>query len=217
MPGKQHQPSRVAPRLYLVTPPVGAPSDLPSDLGVVLAEAKVAAVLLRLAPADERSLVNLVKTIARPVQQAGVALVIDGHQDLVGRAGADGAHLDGLAALQSALPGLKPDRIAGAGGLTTRHDAMVAAEVGADYVMFGEPVAGRSRPAFSAVLDRVEWWSSLFQVPCVGYAETMDEIGALAAAGAEFVALGGAVVVDGRGLAAVLVEASGRLAGEAVS
>ena len=34
---------------------------------------------------------------------------------------------------------LKPERIVGVGGLATRHDAMLAAEQGADYVMFGEP------------------------------------------------------------------------------
>ena len=39
---------------------------------------------------------------------------------------------------------LKPARIAGCGRLATRHDAMLAAEAGADYVMFGEPdAAGR--------------------------------------------------------------------------
>ena len=39
----------------------------------------------------------------------------------------------------AAVASLKPDRIAGCGGLATRHDAMLAAESGADYVMFGEP------------------------------------------------------------------------------
>ena len=58
---------------------------------------------------------------------------------LAARAGADGAHLTGIEAFAAALGALKPDRIAGAGGLRSRHDAMLAAEAGADYVMFGEP------------------------------------------------------------------------------
>jgi thiamine-phosphate pyrophosphorylase len=85
---------------------------------------------------------------------------------------------------------LKPDRIAGAGGLKTRHDAMIAGESGSDYVMFGEPDPTGRRPAFSAILDRVAWWAELFELPCVGYAGSFAEIEPLAVAGADFVALG---------------------------
>ena len=71
----------------------------------------------------------------------GAALVLDGHADLAARAGADGAHLTGIEALRRASRRSSRTRIAGCGGLETRHDAMVAAEAGADYVMFGEPDA----------------------------------------------------------------------------
>ena len=86
------------------------------------------------------------------------------------RAGADGAHLTGMAAFTAALEQLKPERIAGVGGLATRHDAMVAAEAGADYVMFGEPDAAGERPAFDAIEERIAWWAEVFEAPCVGYA-----------------------------------------------
>jgi thiamine-phosphate pyrophosphorylase len=215
MPDDHHNPSRPVPRLYLVTPPVAAPSDLPPDLGDVLAAAQVAAVLLHLVPADERRLTTLIKAVADPVQRAGTALVVAGHAELVGRAGADGAHLDGVAALAAAVPRLKPERIAGAGSLVSRHDAMVAAESGADYVMFGEPSESGVRPSFAAVLDRVEWWSELFQIPCVGYAETLEEVAAVAEAGADFIALGGAFGGE-RDLGARLAEVSARLCGEVV-
>ena len=147
--------------------------------------------LLRLADSDERTLVNRAKAIAAVVQRRDIALLLDGHPDIVARAGADGAHLTGIAALTAALGALKPDRIAGAGGLRSRHDAMLAAEAGADYVMFGEPDReGTVRSAFDAVLERIAWWAELFEPPCVGYAANLDEVGALAQAGADFVALG---------------------------
>ncbi|MDQ2079735.1 thiamine phosphate synthase [Xanthobacteraceae bacterium Astr-EGSB] len=217
MPDDHNKSPRHVPRLYLVTPPVAAPADLPSDFGSVLAAAQVAAVLLRLAPADERRLTNLIKVVAEPVQQAGAALLVEGHVELIGRAGADGAHLDGGAALKAALPHLKPDRIAGAGALASRHDAMTAAELGADYVMFGEPSPDGLRPAFAAVLERLEWWSEVFQIPCVGYAETLEEVAAVAAAGADFVALAPGVFADVRGLGAALADAMAQLHGEVAS
>jgi thiamine-phosphate pyrophosphorylase len=109
---------------------------------------------------------------------------------------------------------LKPDRIAGAGGLASRHDAMLAAEAGVDYVMFGEPDARGERPSFDAVLDRVAWWSEVFQSPCVAYAASLQEIQPLSAAGADFVALAPLVFSDSRGLAATLTDAAGRLGAE---
>lgn len=157
-------------------------------LGRALAAADVAAVLLRLKPADERSLINRAKALAGAVQPAGTALVLDGRADLVARAGADGAHLTGIEAFTAALDQLKPSRIAGCGGLKTRHDAMLAGERGADYVMFGEPDASGRRPAFAAVVERIAWWAELFEVPCVAFAASTREIAPLVAAGADFVA-----------------------------
>jgi thiamine-phosphate pyrophosphorylase len=140
-----------------------------------------------------------------------VALLVADRADIVARAGADGAHLTGVDALNAALPSLKPTRIAGVGGLRIRHDAMLAAEAGADYVMFGEPGADARRPPFDAIIDRVTWWAELFEIPCVAYAASLDEIGPLCAAGADFAALGDAVFADPRGAAAALREASERM------
>ena len=184
---------RPAPRLYLMTPPIADSSAFSNQLESALDAADVAAVLLRLAEADERTLINHVKSLARPVQDKGTALLLDGHADLVARGGADGAHLTGIADFTGALETLKPERIAGAGGLASRHDAMLAAEKGADYVMFGEPGPTGKCPAFAAVADRVAWWAEVFEIPCVGYANSLDMISPLVAAGADFIALGDAV------------------------
>ena len=72
--------------------------------------------------------------------------------------------------MEEALPTLKPDRIAGVGGLSTRHDSMAAGEAGADYVLFGEPDAQRQRPSVEAIAERLQWWAELFEPPCVGFA-----------------------------------------------
>jgi len=155
-----------------------------------LAAADVAAVLLRLGGADDSTLVRRAQALALLVQKRGAALLLDGHQDIVVRSGADGAHLAGIDQFRAAFAALKPDRIAGCGGLKTRHDAMLAGEAGADYVMFGEPDTEQRRLSFAAILDRMVWWAELFEVPCVGYAANAEEVAPLAAAGADFVALG---------------------------
>jgi thiamine-phosphate pyrophosphorylase len=192
-----------APRLYLVTEPVMEPDELAPGLAAALRAGDVAAVLLQLAPADERTLINRIKALAPLVQEREAALILDGYPELVARSGADGAHLTGIEALQAALPTLKPARIAGVGGLHTRHDAMLAGEANVDYLMFGQPEAGVSA-SLDATLERVAWWAEVFQLPCVGYARTAGEVAPIAAAGADFVALGSFVWNDPEGAEAAI-------------
>jgi thiamine-phosphate pyrophosphorylase len=200
-------PPRPLPRLYLATPDVDDPSPLVASLPGLLAEADVAAVLVRLKPSDQRTMISRVKALAPAIQNSGVALLLDGHVELVARAGADGAHLTGVGTMQDALVSLKPDRIAGVGGLPTRHDSMAAGEAGADYVLFGEPDARGQRPSVEAITERLQWWAELFEPPCVGFAASIEEISEFAAAGADFVLVGDLIWADPRGAAAALREA----------
>jgi thiamine-phosphate pyrophosphorylase len=199
-------PPRPAPRLYLATPELDDPSQLAASLPGLLAGADVAAVLVRLRETDQKTMISRIKALASAVQDGGAALLLDGHVELVARAGADGAHLGGIAALEDALPSLKPDRIAGVGGLTTRHDSMAAGESGADYVLFGEPDANGQRPSSEAIAERLQWWEELFEPPCVGFAVSREEAGEFAASGADFVLVGDFIWADPRGASAALAE-----------
>ncbi|HEX4303301.1 MAG TPA: thiamine phosphate synthase, partial [Rhizomicrobium sp.] len=183
-------PPRPLPRLYLATPAVDDPQALAKALPSLLAEADVAAVLLRLEPSDPRTLISRIKLLAPLIQDTGAALLLDGHVDLVARSGADGAHLSGIAALEEALATLKPDRIAGVGDLATRHDAMTAGELGADYVLFGEPDEHGQRPSTAAIAERLQWWDELFELPSVGFSDALEEVSAFATAGADFILVG---------------------------
>lgn len=200
-------PPRPVPRLYLATPVVDDPALLMAGLPGLLAAADVAAVLLRLKPTDQRTMISRVKTLAPVIQDGGAALLLDGHVELVARAGADGAHLTGIEAMEDAMPTLKPDRIAGVGGLATRHDSMAAGEAGADYVLFGEPDAKGQRPSVEAIAERLHWWAELFEPPCVGFAASREEAHEFAAIGADFVLVGDFIWNDERGAKAALMEA----------
>jgi thiamine-phosphate pyrophosphorylase len=199
-------------RLYLITPPIADARDFAADLESALEAGDFAAVLLRFVSRDEQDWREGVAILGPPVQARGVALLLDGRPELAAGVGADGAHLTGADALERGIGSLKPERIAGVGGLKTRHDAMIAAESGVDYVMFGEPDAAGRRPPFPAILERVAWWAELFELPCVGCAASFEEIGPLAAAGADFVAVGELVWT---GEVAVAVRTAGAAVGPA--
>ena len=63
--------------------------------------------LVRLKPTDPRTMISRIKALAPAIQDNGAALLLDGHAELVARAGADGAHLTGIAAMEEALPHLE--------------------------------------------------------------------------------------------------------------
>jgi thiamine-phosphate pyrophosphorylase len=207
---------RPAPRLYLVTPAIEDAAAFSGMLRDALGAADIAAVLLRLKPAGERDLINRIKMLAPMVQDKDIAFLLDGLPELVARAGADGAHLTGIEVFMAAIDSLKPAKIAGCGGVNSRDDTMLAGERGADYVMMGQATAGQRRPPFDAIVERIEWWSELFTVPCVGFATSLTEIAPLVAAGTDFIAIGEAVWDDPRGALAALAEASRLLAPEPV-
>jgi thiamine-phosphate pyrophosphorylase len=95
-----------------------------------------------------------------------------------------------LAAYGAAREVLGPRAIVGADAGRSRHDAMSLGEAGADYVGFGIPAhVGDRGTARERQLDLVEWWSELFEVPCVALDADRDDLAALAGAGADFVAL----------------------------
>jgi thiamine-phosphate pyrophosphorylase len=89
---------------------------------------------------------------------------------------------------------------------------MLAAEAGADYVMFGEPDRRDRRPPFEELQERLVWSAELLELPCVGYAASLDEVALLARTGADFVALGEWIWTHPQGVAAAVAAAAGNLA-----
>src|SRR6202022_4065731 len=152
------------------------------------------------------TMITRIKALAPIIQERGAAVLLEDHVELVARAGADGAHLTGIAAMSEAMLSLKPDRIAGVGGLATRHESMAAGEAGADYVLFGEPDARGQRPSVEAIAERLQWWDELFEPPCIGFAVSREEAAEFAASGADFVLVGDFIWADPRGAAAALIE-----------
>lgn len=195
-----------ATRLYLILPSI---PDLPAFkpvLAEAIAAGDIACVLLP--ERGHRDLKAVAQSLMRLAQERDVAFLLDGDARLAARLGADGVHLAySPDAVQSAVSSLGADAIVGAGALASRDDAMSAGEAGASYVMFGEPDAAGSRPTPEHTLDRVAWWAEIFNVPCVGYAGALEEVGPLADSGAEFVALGEAVWAHPRGAAHAIKEA----------
>lgn len=198
----QHQ------RLILFAPVFASADEAVAALRAAVSAGRIDAVILPLPEGDDRSKINYVKAVAPLVQDGQAALLIQDHPQLVTRAGADGVHLTRPDDLAEALSLLRPqERIVGCAGLKARHDAMEVAEAGCDYVMFGEPFADGGHLPLPSVLERSQWWSELFQTPCVTFVPDLADVEAATATGTEFVALGEAVFGASAGVAEAVKQA----------
>lgn len=133
---------------------------------------------------------------ARPLveaaQSAGAAALILNDVRLARALRADGVHLASAGDLEAAYAEAREvlgHGIVGVDAGGSRHDAMTLAEAGADYVAFGAlPLDGEEARVRRD--EMAAWWAEIFEVPCVAFdVETAAEAEALAAAGADFVAV----------------------------
>jgi len=176
-----------APRLVLFAPPLDA-ERAASLISAACESADIASIILRTGGKSDAEIVATVRRMLPVAVEKSAALLIEDRDDLAEDNKPDGVHFSNFPAQASQISPLKPHFIAGAAGLASRHDAMSAGESGADYVMFGEPASG-SRPPFETILERVAWWAEIFNIPCVAFAASLDEMPALVKAGADFIAL----------------------------
>jgi thiamine-phosphate pyrophosphorylase len=90
---------------------------------------------------------------------------------------------------------LGPDLMIGVTCHNSRHLAMEAAEDGADYVAFGAFYPTTTKAVeHMAELETLEIWQETMEVPCVAIGGiTADNAAEVARAGADFIAVSGAV------------------------
>lgn len=172
-------------RLYLQfpAPPSAA---LEAQLAQVVASSDVACVLLRTeaSSVDEAEIGRVIDL----VQRSGLACLIDRDAGLAERLGADGVHIEANAATYAECRRrLGENASIGAGCGLNRHDAMLLAELGADYVAFGADA--NTINMIDQYTDLISWWSEIFVVPCVTWnVDNAEHAARLAALGADFIA-----------------------------
>lgn len=195
-------------RLYLITPP--RLDDL-AAFGHVLAQAldagDVAALQIRLKDVPDEIIAAAVDVLMPIAQARGVAVILNDRPDLAAKLGCDGVHIgqDDMP-LAEARRIMGPDAMIGVTCHDSLHLAMEAAEGGADYVAFGAffPTTTKEAPTRAEPALLTGWQADML-IPCVAIGGiTVENARALAAAGADFLAVSAGVWSHGDGPAAAV-------------
>ena len=196
-------------RLYLATPARLATASLLIEdfrprFEAALAGGDVAAVLLTTTGQEDSDNVlrSLIEALRPAAQEAGAAFLLQNYPELAAATGCDGVQIDsGRKALRSARDLLPESAILGAACGHSKHEAMVAGEMGVDYVAFGR---GGSDPQ-PADLELLDWWQEMMLIPAVAQgARSLAEAEEQADAGADFIILDAPVWEDRDGPAAAV-------------
>lgn len=188
--------ARPTTRLYLITPPALDPDGFARDLEEALGGGDVACLQLRLKDADDDTVRRATRILQPIAQERGVAFIMNDRPDLAAELDCDGVHVgEEDAPYAEARRLLGPDRIVGVTCGDSRHRAVVAAEAGADYVAFGAFFPSGSKAAKHRASPHIlRNWSETTVVPCVAIGGiTQENCGPLVEAGADFLAVIGAI------------------------
>jgi len=186
---------RLPTQLYLISP-LDVGGDFPDRLARALDAGPVAAFQFRVKGLDEHAAAALAEPLQRICAERDVAFIVNDSISLAKRLGADGVHLgqeDGDVA--DARERLGRTAQIGVTCHASRHLAMDAGEAGADYVAFGAFYPTQTKEVeHPADPDILTWWQTFFELPCVAIGGITPETAAeLAEAGADFIAVSGAV------------------------
>jgi len=187
-------------QLYLISP-LQVGGDFPTRLERALAagEGLVAAFQFRVKGIDQHEAAALAAPLQEICAAHDVAFIVNDSVALAKRLKADGVHLgQGDGSPKEAREALGREAQIGVTCHASRHMAMEAGEAGADYVAFGAfyPSTTKDKGPDAEVPEPeiLEWWSGLFEIPCVAIGGiTPENCAPLVAAGADFLAVSGAV------------------------
>lgn len=191
----QRDDKRPPCQLYLISP-LDVGGGFPDRLARAFDAGPVAAFQFRVKDIDQHEAARLAEPLQRLCADREVSFIVNDSISLAKRLGADGVHLgqdDGDP--REARSVLGPNAQIGVTCHDSRHLAMEAGEAGADYVAFGafyptgtKETRHRPEPAI------LSWWAALFEIPCVAIGGiTPANAGPLVTAGADFLAVSGAV------------------------
>lgn len=183
-------------RVVLIAPLDEPLASFEPRLRAAIQGGDVASLIIPVRDGGEAAFQAFAEAVVPIVQAAGIAALIADDTRIAGRVGADRrASRSGQGrAAGSHRPPAGKDQGSGAGGAKTREDALELGETRPDYIFFGKFGFDMKAEPHHRNLSLGAWWAEMIQIPCIVMAGSdIASVEAVAAMGAEFVALSSAV------------------------
>ena len=184
-------------QLYLISPlDVSGEFSLRLERALDAGAGIITAFQFRVKGVDQHEAARLAEPLQAICAAREVAFIVNDDVALAKRLGADGVHLgQGDGDPREAREELGREAQIGVTCHASKHLAMEAGEAGADYVAFGAFFASTTKQSeYRPAPEILEWWSALFEIPCVAIGGiTPENCAPLIAAGADFLAVSGAI------------------------
>lgn len=182
-------------RIVLIAPPLASAEHICA----AFEGGDVASLILPENGMDDSAFQAFAEKIVPIAQAAGIAVIIAGDSRIAGRVRADGIHVEaGRQELAETIERLADKMTVGTGGAKTRDEALGLGEERPDYMFFGRFGYDNKPEPHHRNLSLGEWWAEMIQIPCIVMAGSeLASVEAVAATGAEFVALSSAVYANG--------------------
>lgn len=186
-------------RIVLIAPAGGAAPEFEARFREAAAGGDIASIILPAHGLDEASFQAFAGRIVPVAQGLNIAAIVAEDTRVAGRVGADGIHVEtGKTELADAVERFQDKITVGAGGAKTRDDALELGEARPDYIFFGRFGYDNKPEAHNRNLALGRWWAEMIEIPCIVMAGSdIASVEAVAATGAEFVALSSAVFGEG--------------------
>ena len=155
--------------LYLITPPQIHDINIENKLKNIFQTGVVKVLQLRLKKSKDQEIIDAGKILKTLCKNHNVTLIINDRPDLAHKIGADGVHIgEEDSSIENARAILGKNAIIGVSCYNSKHQAMIAAEKGADYVAFGAFFkSSTKKTTFRANLELLRWAKKKINMPTV--------------------------------------------------
>ena len=186
-------------RVVLIAPRIDDAAKLASLVASAAEGGDVASLILPAYGDGEAAFQRRAEALVPAAQARGIAVMVEGDTRIAGRVGADGIHFEGRKdGLEELIEKFQGRLMIGAGGAKSRDDALELGEARPDYMFFGRFGYDNTPAPHPRNLSLGRWWAEMIELPSIVMAGSeIASVEAVAATGAEFVALSSAVFADG--------------------
>jgi thiamine-phosphate pyrophosphorylase len=200
-------------RIVLIAPRIDEPAKLKSLVASAIEGGDVASLILPAYGDGETAFQHRAEILVPMAQERGIAVMIEDDTRIAGRVGADGVHFEGRKeGLEELIEKFQGRMMIGAGGAKSRDDALELGEARPDYMFFGRFGYDNTPAPHPRNLSLGSWWAEMIELPSIVMAgNEIASVEAVAATGAEFVALSNAVFAGGADPAAQIATANALL------